>query len=58
MGTASVERSFSAIKLIKTRLRSHITDGNLGQLMRISIEGSALPAVDFSEVLNILKQKS
>ena len=53
VGIASVERSFSAMKLIKTRLCSGITDGNLGQLMRISIKGPALPAVDFSEVLNI-----
>ncbi len=35
-------RSFSAIKLIKTRLCSGITDGNLGKLMRISIKGPAL----------------
>ena len=48
-----LERSFSAMKLIKTRLCSGITDGNLGRLMRISIKGPALPAVDFSEVLNI-----
>ncbi len=34
VGTASVERSFSAMKLIKTRLCSGITDGNLGRLMR------------------------
>ncbi len=58
MGIASVERSFSAMKLIKTRLCSGITDGNLGQLMRISIKGPALPAVDFSEVLNIFEQKN
>ena len=38
------------MKLIKTRLRSGITDGNLGRLMRVSIKGPALPAVDFSEV--------
>ncbi len=44
VGTASVERSFSAMKLIKTRL---ITDGNLGRLMRISMKGRSLPAVDF-----------
>ncbi len=32
--------------------------GNLGRLMRVSIEGPALPAVNFSEVLNIFKQKN
>ncbi len=51
-GIASVERSFSAMKLIKTRLCSGITDGNLGQFMRISIKGPALPAVYFSEVFS------
>ncbi len=48
VGISSVERSFSAMKLIKTRLCSGITDGNLGQLMGISLKGPALPAVDFS----------
>ncbi len=51
VGIASVERL--------ARLYSCITDGiNLGQLMRISIKGPALPAVDFSEVLNIFKPKN
>ena len=39
------------------RLCSGITDGNLGQLMRISIKGPALPAVDFSEVLTLIHAK-
>ncbi len=43
VGTASsVERSFSYMKLIKTRICNSITDQNLGLLMRISIEGLEL----------------
>ena len=37
--TASVERGFSCMKLIKTRLRSNLDDISLDQLMRIVIEG-------------------
>ena len=32
--------------------------GNQGRLMRISIVGPALPAVNFSEVLNLFKPKN
>ena len=39
VGTATVERSFSQMKLIKTRLRSRPSDSNLEHLMKISIEG-------------------
>ncbi len=38
--TASVERSFSQMKLIKTRLRSCLKDSNLSYLMKIAIETS------------------
>ena len=39
VSTASVERSFSAMKTIKTRLRNRLTDTNLSNLMKIAIEG-------------------
>ena len=39
LGTASVERSFSQIKMIKTRLRNCLTDVTLAKLMRIATEG-------------------
>ena len=42
VGTASVERSFSQMKLVKTRLRSRINDRNLARLMRIATEGPEL----------------
>lgn len=37
--TATVERSFSDMKLIKTRLRNRLGEESLDQTMRISIEG-------------------
>ena len=47
IGTASVERSFSHLKMIKTRLRSGLSDCSVAQLMRISIEG---PEIDAEEL--------
>ena len=38
VSTASVERSFSQIKLIKTCLQNSLTEGRLTQLIRIAIE--------------------
>ena len=56
IGTASVERSFSHLKMIKTRLRSHLSDCSVAQLMRISIEGPEIDAVEFEEILEICKE--
>ena len=39
MTTCTVERSFSQMKLVKTRLRNHLGDETLDMLMKISIEG-------------------
>ena len=38
VSTASVVRSFSQMKLIKTSLRNSLTEGRLTRLMRITIE--------------------
>ena len=56
--TATVERSFSQMKLIKTSLRSGLSDSNLEYLMKISIEGPPLTDVDFNAILDIFKQKN
>ena len=40
--TATVERTFSSMKLIKTRLRSRMGDGTLDHAMRVCIEGPDL----------------
>ena len=37
VGTATVERSFSQMKMIKTRLRNHLNDTNPKRLMRIAM---------------------
>ena len=38
VSTASVEKSFSQMKLIKTRLQNSLTEDMLTQLMRIAME--------------------
>ncbi len=58
VGTASVERSFSKMKLIKTRLRNRISDSTLPKLMRIAIEGPEQSEIDFSEILEVFKEKN
>ena len=55
IGTASVERSFSHLKMIKTKLCSCLSDCSVAQLMRVSIEGPEINTVEFEEVLEILK---
>ena len=40
--TATVERSFGEMKLVKTRFRNRLSDSNLSRLMRIAIEGPEL----------------
>ena len=46
------------MKLIKTRLCSHLSDSNLEHLMKISIEGPLLTDMDFNAILDIFKQKN
>ena len=58
VGTASVERSFSSMKQIKTRLRNRLTNDNLAHLMRIAIEGPELSSVNFDEVFEVFKEKN
>ena len=57
VGTASVERSFSQMKLVKTRFRNRITDDNVARLMRIAIEGPELTVVDFDKNFRHLQGK-
>ena len=56
IGTASVERSFSHLKMIKTRLRSRLSDCSVAQAMRIAIERPEIDAVEFEEILEICKE--
>ena len=56
IGTASVERSFSHLKVIKTWLHSRQADCSVAQLMRMSTEGPEIDAVEFEEILEICKE--
>ena len=56
VGTATVERSFRQVKMVKTRLRSRLNDVNLARQMRIAIKGPQLSTTDFSEILDIFKE--
>ena len=57
--TASVERSFSQMKLIKTRLRSSLNDKSLSNLMKIALESpDELTDSHLEEVVNVLNRKS
>ena len=56
VGTASVKRSFSHLKMIKTGLCNRLSDCSVAQLMRISIEGPEIDAVEFEEKLEICKE--
>ena len=56
IGTARVEQSFCHLKMIKTRLRSRLSDCSVAQHMSILIEGSEIDTVEFEEILNIFKE--
>ena len=59
VSTASVERSFSQMKLIKTRLHNSLADCNLSHLMKISIESpDKLTENDLEEIVEIWNRKS
>ena len=54
VSTASVERSFSAMKTIKTRLRNRLTDSSLGNLLKIAIEGpEKISDLDLDNIIDI-----
>ena len=54
VSTASVERSFSAMKTIKTRLRNRLSDTSLSHLMTIAIEGpNTLSDQDLDSIIDV-----
>ena len=56
--TASVERSFSHMKIIKTKLRNRLNESNLHHLMMIAIEGpDKLRDKDLEEIMEMWKNK-
>ena len=56
--TASVERSFSQMKLIKTCLRSSLNDKSLSNLMKIALESPDELTDSHLEVVDVWKRKS
>ena len=59
IGTASVERSFSQMKMIKTRLRSRLGEKSLSHLMKIAIESpEKLSDSDLGNIVDIWYRKS
>ena len=59
VSTASVERSFSQMKMIKTRLCNSLSDCSLSHLMRIAIEApEVLSESDLEEIVDVWQRKS
>ena len=59
VATASVERSFSQMKLIKTRLCSRLSDSSLSHLMKIAIESpDTLLDSDLGEIVDMWNRKN
>ena len=56
--SASVERSFSQMKLIKTRLISSLNDKSLSNLMKIALESPDELTDSHLEVVNVWNRKS
>ena len=58
VAAATVERSFSSIKLVKTRLRSQLGCDTLDQALRVCIEGPGrLASESLEAILNTGKKK-
>ena len=59
VGTASVEQSFSQMKMVKTRLKNRLGEQNLAHLMRIAIETpEKLPDDIVESLVDIWNRKS
>ena len=58
VSTASVERSFSQMKMIKTRLRNRIGENSLNHLMLIAIESpDELSENELDCIVNVWNEK-
>ena len=56
--TASVERNFSQMKMIKTRLINHLGEMSLSLLMKIAIESpQKMSDRDLEEVIDVWNRK-
>ena len=58
VGTASVERSFSHMKMIKSRLRNRLGEAKLSYLMKITLESpEALSDEELEQIVNVWTRK-
>jgi hypothetical protein len=57
MATVTVERAFSAMKIIKTKLCNKMTDGWLNDLMVIYIEREIYKGLDLQKIKKIFQNK-
>ena len=58
VSTASVERSFSQMKLIKTRLHSSLSDSRLSHLIEIGTESpDSLTEGNLEDIVNVWNSK-
>jgi len=57
VATASVERAFSAMKIIKTELRNKMSDGWLNDLMVVYIEREIFKGIDLESIKKAFQKK-
>ena len=58
VGTASVERSFSHMKMVKSRLRDRLGEANLSYLMKIALESpEALSDEELEQIVTVRTRK-
>ena len=50
--SASAERSFSKLKLVKTVMRSVMNQGRLGELLTLACERDLTDTIDLDEIAN------
>jgi len=57
LSTWQMLRTFSQLKLIKTRIRNRLAESTLDSLLRISIEGSSPEDYPLSEAVELWARK-
>ena len=58
VGTASIERSFSHMKMVKSRLRNRLGEANLSYLMKIALESpEALSDEELEQIVTVWTRK-
>ena len=58
VGTASVERSFSHMKMVKSRLRNRLGEANLSYLMKIALESpEVLSDEELEQIVTVWTRK-